>query len=172
MDTIPAIQHCVVQALSTHDITQPFQGVGTAYVQTTASSQDWIGWINLTEGKALAPANQWAAGLVTTLLSMVHSHWIHCCNILHARDAQGLRAEEAKQLDSDIAFEFLTCIDGLLSQDCDLISRGQDRVLWMTGSGERSWLSSIRIALADFGSQMTKETESMHTLMTHYFIRS
>jgi hypothetical protein len=115
MDTVLAVRQCIVLALSARNLTQTFEAVSAASIWPAAITQDRIGWMNFTEGKiskqwrqlqaahyqsthSRCIANQWAVGLVTTLLSMVHSQWTHCCNILHARDAQGLCLREASAL--------------------------------------------------------------------------
>jgi hypothetical protein len=86
MDTLPAIRHCIVAALAARTVTQSFQAVGDASVAAAAAAQDRIGWINFTEGKiskqwrqlqdahyrathSRRTQEQWAAGLITTLLS-------------------------------------------------------------------------------------------------------
>jgi hypothetical protein len=185
MDTFPAIKECIVLALSTRDVTQSFQAVSPISVRSAATAQDRIGWINFTEGKiskkwralqaihyqairSQRSSDQWAAGLVTTLLSLVHSQWKHRCHILHERDAQGLRSQEARDLDTAISFQFQSGIDGLHPRDQHLLSRGKDRVLLMTGSGKLSWLSSIRLAREEFTDHIARETESMRNFMTRY----
>jgi uncharacterized protein YggL (DUF469 family) len=101
-------------------------------------------------------------GLVTTLLSMTHAQWSHRNQILHARNAQGLRISEAQELDTAITQQFQSGLEGLHPNDYyHLIERGRDRVLYMTGSGKLSWLSSICIAREQFMSQVAKEIESM-----------
>jgi hypothetical protein len=187
MDTLPTIRHCIVAALSARTVTQSFQAVGAASVATAAAAQDRIGWINFTEGKisrqwgqlqndhyraihSRRTQDQWVAGLVTTLLSMVHSQWLHRCNTLHARDAEGLRLLDAQALATAINFQFDTGIEGLRPHDHPLITRGKERVLRMTGSGKHSWLSSIRIARADFASQVEAENTSMRNMITQYLI--
>jgi hypothetical protein len=183
MDTLPAIRQCIVLA------TQSFQAVGSISVRPAAAAQDQIGWTNFTEGKISTrwrtlqathyqticlrrSSEQWAAGLVTTLLSMVHSQWTHRCKILHERDAQGLRSQEAKDLDRAISFQFQSGVDGLHPHDHHLISCGENRVLQMTGSGKLSWLSSIRIAREHFTEHMAQETDSMRNFMTRYLTPS
>ena len=113
--------------------------------------------------------NQWAAGLVTSLLSVTHSQWTHRNSILHARDAHGLRVKEGKELTTAIDLQFQSGLEGLHPRDYHLIERGQERVLRMTGPGKLSWLSSIRIARENFMAQTAKEAASMRALMDNYF---
>jgi hypothetical protein len=185
MDTAPAIKQCIVLALSARNLTQTFEAVSATSIRTAAMAQDRIGWMNFTEGKiskrwrylqaahyqsthSRRTADQWAAGLVTSLLSMVHAQWTHRCNILHARDAQGLRLQEAQALATAIDFQFQSGLDGLCPRDHHLISRGKDRILQMTGSGKLSWLSSIRTARSLYTSQLAQEAENMRNFMTNY----
>jgi hypothetical protein len=162
-----------------------FEAVSTASIRPATMAQDCIGWMNFTEGKiskqwrqlqaahyqsthSRRTADQWAAGLVTTLLSMVHSQWTHRCNILHARDAQGLCLREANTLATTIDFQFQSGLDGLRWRNHHLISRGKDQVLQMTGSSKLSWLSSICIAWSLYTSQIAQEAENMQNFMTNY----
>jgi hypothetical protein len=185
MDTVLAVKQCIVLALSACNLTQTFKAVSAASIRTAAMSQDRIGWMNFTEGKiskqwrhlqaahyqsthSRRTADQWAAGLVTTLLSMVHSQWTHRCNILHARNAQGLCLQEAHALATAIDFQFHSGLDGLRPRDHHLISRGKDRVLQMTSSSKLSWLSSIRIARSLYTSQIAQEAENMRNFMSNY----
>jgi hypothetical protein len=159
---------------------QSFQAVGDETVAPAAAAQDHIGWINFTEGKisrrwrqlqsdyyqathSRRTPDQWTAGLVNTLLSMVHSQWTHRCNILHARDAQGLRLQDARALDTAINHQFDTGLEGLRARDRHLITCGKDRVLQMSGSDKLSWLSSIRIAREEFASQMEVTQYLIHS---------
>jgi hypothetical protein len=158
-------------------------------VAIAAAAQDHIGWMNFTEGKILrhwrqlqsdyyqathsrCTPDQWTAGLVTTLLSMVHSQWTHRCNILHARDAEGLRLQDARALDTAINHQFDTGLEGLRARDYRMITRGKDSVLRLSGSGKLSWLSSIRIAREEFASHMEVENEQMRNIMTQFLIHS
>jgi hypothetical protein len=187
-DTAPDIQYCLVNALAARRVTQSFQTFGKGLAAPAAVAQDSIGWMHLTEGKisrqwrqvqsayyhstqSKRSASKWAMGLVTTLLSMTHAQWTHRNNILHARDAQGLRIQEGQELDTAITLQFQSGLEGLHPNDYHLIERGRERVLHMTGPGKLSWLSSIRIAREHFMSQAAKETESMRNLMTNYFTR-
>jgi hypothetical protein len=162
-----------------------FKAVSAASIRPAAIAQDRIGWMNFTEGKiskqlrqllaaryqsthSRHTANQWAAGLVTTLLSMVHSQWTHRCNILHPCDAQGLCLWEANALGTAINFQFQSSLDGLRPRDHHLISRGKDWVLQMTGSGKLSWLSSIHIAWSLYTSQIAQEAKNIQNFMTNY----
>ena len=101
---------------------------------------------------------------------MVHSQWTHRCNILHARDAQGLRLREANALATAIDFQFQSGLEGLRPRDHHLISRGKDRVLQMTGSGKLSWLSSICIARSLYNAQIAQEADNMQNFMTNYLV--
>ena len=69
-------------------------------------------------------ASQWAAGLVTCLLSISHSQWTHCNGILHAKDTQGLYLQERAALHKAIDQQFQTGVDGLLPCDYHLIEHG------------------------------------------------
>jgi hypothetical protein len=186
MDTAPDLQHCIINALSARKLTQSFTAVSKQSVRHAAVAQDRIGWMSFTEGKitkrwrtiqatyyreieSTRSANKWAAGLVTTLLSMTHSQWTHRNSILHARDAHGLRLREGKELDTAISLQLQSGLDGLHPRDYHLIERGRDKVFRMTGSGKLSWLASIRIARETYRVQAAKDMDCMRNLMTNYF---
>jgi hypothetical protein len=96
-----------------------------------AQAQDRIRWMNTTEGKlshqwhqlqakkhyksidSLCSTDKWAAGLVTNLLGITHSQWLHHCAVLHEQDTQGLKLKESQQLAAAIKEQFLLGLDGL-----------------------------------------------------------
>ena len=186
VDTAPAIMHCITSALSARKVDQSFQAVSSEQSRPAAIAQDCIGWVAFTEGRistqwrklqaehyrahqSKRSAGKWAAGLVTSLLSVTHSQWTHQNSILHARDAHGLRVKQGKELATAIDLQFQSGIEGLHPRDYHLIERGRERVQCMTGPGQLSWLSSIRIARATFMEQTAKEAASMRTFMDNYF---
>jgi hypothetical protein len=186
VDTAPAIQYCIIAALSARKIDQSFQAVSLEASLPAAIAQDRIGWVALTEGRvsklwrqlqanhyrkihSRRSARQWAAGLVTSLLSVTHSQWTHRNSILHARDAHGLQATLGKELITAIDLQFQSGLEGLHPRDYHLIERGRERVRRMTSPGQLSWLSSIRIARESFMAQTAKEAVSMRALMDNYF---
>ena len=91
-------------------------------------------------------AHQWAAGLVTALLSVMHSQWLHCNSILHAWDADGLRTWDAHALQEAMDQQFQTGLEGLHLWDYHLIEHGQEMVQRMLGSSHQAWLESIHVA--------------------------
>jgi hypothetical protein len=186
VDTAPDIQHCIISALSARTIDQSFQTVSPELSRPAAIAQDRIGWVAFTEGRisthwrrrqaahyqAISSERsvaKWAAGLVTSLLSVTHSQWTHRNSILHARDAHGLRITRGQELATAIELQFQSGLEGLHPRDYHLIERGQERVHQMTSPGKLSWLSSIRIARDTFMAQTAKEAATMRTFMDNYF---
>jgi hypothetical protein len=41
---------------------------------------------------------KWAAGLITNILSVTHSQWLHQCTMLHERNAQQLKLKQGRDL--------------------------------------------------------------------------
>jgi hypothetical protein len=93
-DTDLAIRECILLTLETRDPTCTFTSFSNLRSLRAAQAQDKIGWINTTEGKLSAQwrqlqeeyyhsidsrrlAQKWTAGLVTNLLAVTHSQWIH-----------------------------------------------------------------------------------------------
>jgi hypothetical protein len=146
MDTAFAIRQCIIRALSARRLDHSFK-VGCAdQAWLAASAQNRIRWMNFTEGKiarqwhtiqaahyqAIASrrsTNKWAAGLVTCLLSLVHSQWTHRCSVLHARDADGLRLKDGQELHTASSLQFQMGLEGLHQRDHQLLLRGMDSVL-------------------------------------------
>lgn len=91
-------------------------------------------------------ATQWAAGLMTCLLSISHSQWTHRNGILHAKDTQGLHLQECAALQAAIDQQFQTGMDGLLPCDYHLIERGRASVQRLLGPGQKAWLASIGVS--------------------------
>jgi hypothetical protein len=187
VDMAPAIQHCIISALSARKVNQAFQAVSRGQSLPAAIAQDCIGWVAFTEGRISTlwcklqaehyratqsnrSAGKWAAaGLVTSLLSITHSQWTHRNSILHARDVHGLRVSLGKELVTVINLQFQLGLEGLHPRDYHLIERGRECVRHMTSPRELSWLSSICIARENFMAQTAKETASMRTFMEKYF---
>jgi hypothetical protein len=141
VDTAPDIVHCITNTLAARKLTQSFQTASSGLAQPAAVAQDRIGWVFFTEGKisklwqhtqsdyylsieSPRSARQWASGLVTNLLAMLHSQWTHRNHILHACDAQGIRLRKTQELESNIRQQFHLGLNGLLARDFHLIERG------------------------------------------------
>eukprot|EP00978_Attheya_sp_CCMP212_P011668 scaffold28918_cov67-Attheya_sp.AAC.1 len=48
----------------------------------------------------------WAAGLVEHILHITHLTWKHHCDVVHAREADGLKTAESNTLQEEIRIEF------------------------------------------------------------------
>jgi hypothetical protein len=71
---------------------------------------------------------KWAAGLITNLLSVTHSQWLHRCAVKHERDAQGLKLKEGWELTAAITAQLALGVDGLHARDRHYITRGHDQI--------------------------------------------
>ena len=93
-DTAPTISDCLLQTLTTRNPTQLFTAFCMPTALRAAQAQDRIGWLHMIEGKiskqwrciqmahyltinSCRSPTKWAAGLITNLLSMTHSQWLH-----------------------------------------------------------------------------------------------
>jgi hypothetical protein len=93
-ETDPTIRESILLTLDTRNPTQTFTTYSNERSLRAAQAQDRIGWMNTTEGKVSVQWKQlqmdyyrsinsrrlphkWAAGLVTNLLMITHTQWIH-----------------------------------------------------------------------------------------------
>ena len=134
VDTDPAIRECILLTLETRNPMQSFTIYSNPRTLQAAEAQDRIGWVHTTEGKlsrhwqqiqsdfyrsieSRRSPGKWAAGLITNLLMVTHSQWLHRCAVLHERDAQGLKLQEGQALLAAIEEQFLLGLDGLHARD-------------------------------------------------------
>ena len=188
-DTAPAICDCFLSTLATCDPQQSFEEFSDEEVLHAACSQDKIGWIFTTEGKiskewrkiqdthyrynrSRRTAKKWAAALVTQLLSLTHSQWMHCNGMLHERDSQGLKLKDAETLRLAIEEQFEIGLEGLLAKDRHYITRGKEAVFALLAGNKKAWLSSILIARKLYDDTATSEIAHMQVLMTHWLTQS
>jgi alpha-amylase/alpha-mannosidase (GH57 family) len=184
-DTDVTIRECILLSLETRDPTQTFTTYSNPRSFQAAQAQDRIGWMNTTEGKlsrqwqqlqaehyksidSPRSASKWAAGLVTNLLGITHSQWLHRCAVLHERDTQGLKLKDSQQLAAAIQEQFLLGLDGLQARDCHFITRGQATVNALPADNKQAWLSGIRIARQLYHDSETREIDGMRTFMLHW----
>jgi len=185
VETDPSIQDCLLQTLATRDPNQSFTEFSDEISYDAAQKQDAIGWVFTTEGKVSNAwrhtqdkyyraigssrcSRKWAAGLVTNLLHVTHAQWIHRCNVLHARDAEGLKIKEARELADSIRAQFALGLDGLLTRDHHYILRGLDQVEALPADNKKAWLRGILIARELYHSSEVSEMESMRRSMQQW----
>jgi hypothetical protein len=106
--------------------------------------------------------------LVTNLLVVTHSQWLHRCAVLHEKDNQGLKLKDSQQLAADIQEQFQLGVDGLQVRDRHFLTRGQEAVLALPADNKQAWLSGIRIARQLYHESKTREIDGMQTLMLHW----
>jgi hypothetical protein len=153
--------------------------------QISAAEQDEIGWQNFVEGKisrswgilqlqhyqdqhSKRTVNKWTSGLVTQLLELTHSMWIHRNRVLHAVDEQGLPLQQAAELEAAIHEEFRQGIAGLARKDHHFIRRGRDDVMSMTVVDKRGWLRGIQLA-RDSRTTAPPAHQQQQQLMSDFF---
>jgi hypothetical protein len=186
MDTDPAIQECILLTLETRNPEQSFTTYSNPHTLQAAAAQDRIGWLHTTEGKlsqhwqqlqsdfycsieSRRSPGKWAAGLSTNLLMVPHSQWLHCCAVLHERDAQGLKLQEGQALLAAIEEQFSLGLDGLHARDQHfLLRRGKDCILALPGANKKAWLSGVRIAREAYHASEAREVDGMRTFMLHW----
>ena len=184
-DTDETIRECILLSLETRDPNQTFTAYSNQRSFQAAQAQDRIGWMNTTEGKlshhwrqlqaehykaidSPRSASKWAAGLVTNLLGITHSQWLHRCAVLHERDIQGLKLKDSQQLAAAIQEQFLLGLEGLQARDRHFITRGQATVNALPADNKQAWLSGIRIARQLYHDSETREIDGMRTFMLQW----
>jgi hypothetical protein len=187
MDTDVTIRECILLCLETRDPTQTFTAFSNPRSFQAAQAQDRIGWMNTTEGKvshhwrhlqaehyqsinSRRSADKWAAGLVTNLLGITHSQWLHRCAVLHERDSQGLKLKDSQELATAIQEQFLLGLEGLQVRDRHFLTRGQDTVNALPADNKKAWLSGIRIARQLYQESEARELDGMRHLMLHWLM--
>jgi hypothetical protein len=128
-----------------------------------AADQDTLGWQNCLEGKLPYSLYQfqerhldtldtrrtitgWAAGLVEHILHITHLTWKHRCDVVHAREADGLKTAESNTLQEEIRTEFGLGYHNLQHEDDHLLNAGLEKILSLSGSDKKAWLDTIRVA--------------------------
>ena len=122
MDTHDGITYCIIKTLEARNPSQLIVAFSTPICHATTVEQDNIGWQNFVEGKLLMRwkllqeqhyactgssrmADQWAKGLITKLLEMVHDVWKYRNSVLHECDEHGLQKQSAAELEAAISME-------------------------------------------------------------------
>jgi hypothetical protein len=184
-DTDETIRECILLSLETWDPNQTFTAYSNQRSFWAAQAQDHIRWMNTTVGKlshhwhqlqaehykaidSPCSASKWAAGLVTNLLGITHSQWLHHCMVLHEWDIQGLKLKDSQQLTAAIQEQFLLGLEGLQAWDHHFITRGQATVNTLPADNKQAWLSGIRIACQLYQDSETHEIDGMRTFMLQW----
>jgi hypothetical protein len=184
-DTDPAICEVILLTLEDRDPTKSFATFSNPRTLRAAQAQDQIGWLHTTEGKISAQWKQlqaehyrsidscrspgkWAAGLITNLLSVTHSQWLHRCAVLHERDVQGLKLKQGRELLAAIQNQLALGLEGLHVRDHHYITRGSACILALPAANKQAWLSGILIARETYLDSEAREMGGMRNCMLHW----
>jgi hypothetical protein len=184
-ETDPAIREALLLTLDTRDPNHSFTSFSDPHTLRAAQAQDRIGWIHTTEGKlssqwavlqdeyyhsigSIRSSRKWAAGLVTNLLAITHSQWMHRCSVLHERDTQGLKLQEGRELMASIQQQFSLGIEGLHARDHHFIRRGWDCIVALPAANKKAWLASVLIARQVYMDSEATEIHGMQLLMQQW----
>jgi hypothetical protein len=188
-DTAPAIRDCLLPTLATRNPAQSLAHFSLPMALRAAQAQDKIGWMHTTEGKISKQWQQiqkahyrnlnsrrsptkWAAGLITNLLSVTHSQWLHRCAVEHERDAQGLKMKEGRELTAAITAQLALGVEGLHARDRHYITRGRDHIFSLPAANKKAWLSGICIARETYLASEARDTDSMRACMLHWLAQA
>jgi hypothetical protein len=88
----------------------------------------------------------WSASFVGGLLQVLHIMWLHRCDVVHLREADGLKVQESLDLQNEITQEYTIGNYHLLPDDMHLLEPSLDDLLALHGPEKKAWLDTIRIA--------------------------
>jgi hypothetical protein len=163
-ETQPDLQTFLLQYIAAQD-TVPFAQLPELPQEmiSLATDQDTIGWQHCLEGKLPYSLYQfqelyldtldtrrtitgWASGLVEHILHITHLTWKHRCDVVHAREADGLKTAESNTLQEEIRIEFALGYHNLQHEDDHLLNTGLEAILSLSGPDKKAWLDTIRVA--------------------------
>jgi hypothetical protein len=187
-DTDPAICEAILLTLEDQDPTKSFATFSNPRTLRAAQAKDWIGWLHTTEGKSQPNGSncrrnttglwihvdsrqspgKWAAGLITNLLSVTHSQWLHWYAVLHERDVQGLESKQGRDLLAAIQNQLVLGLEGLHVRDHHYITCGNACILALPAANKQAWLSGILIARETYLDSEAREMGGMQNCMLHW----
>jgi hypothetical protein len=185
-DTDPAICKAILLTVEDRDATKSFATFSDPRTFRAAQAQDRIGWLHTTEGKISVQWNhlqaeqyrsidlcwspgKWAAGLITNLLPVTHSQWLHQCAVLHKRNAQGLKLKLGRELLAAIQSQLALGLEGLHVWDHHYITHGNACILALPAANKQAWLSGILlIAWETYLNSEAREVGGMWNCMLHW----
>jgi hypothetical protein len=184
-DMDPAMCEAILLTPEDWDPTVAFATFSNPWTFQAAQAQDQIGWLHTTEGKisvqwkhlqaehyrsidSRRSPGKWAAGLITNLLSVIHSQWLHRCTVLHKRDAQGLQLKQGQELLAVIQNQLALGLEGLHVWDHHYITRGNACILALPAAKKQAWLSGILIAREMYSNSEAREMGGMRSCMLHW----
>jgi hypothetical protein len=88
----------------------------------------------------------WSASFVGGLLQILHTMWLHRCDVVHLREADGLKVQESLDLQNEITQEYILGDFQLPLEDMYLLDPSLDELLALYGPEKKAWLDTIRIA--------------------------
>jgi hypothetical protein len=88
----------------------------------------------------------WSASFVGGLLQILHTMWLHRCDVVHLREADGLKVQESLDLQNEITQEYIRGDFQLPLEDMYLLDPSLDELLALYGPEKKAWLDTIRIA--------------------------
>jgi hypothetical protein len=88
----------------------------------------------------------WSASFVGGLLQILHTMWLHRCDVVHLREADGLKVQESQDLQNEIIQEYILGSYHLPTEDMHLLEPSLDELLALHGPEKKAWLDTIRIA--------------------------
>jgi hypothetical protein len=74
--------------------------------------------------------------------------WKHRCNVVHARELDGLKATESNTLRDEIQTQFLLGHHNLQQEDHHLLQTGFNAILSLYRPEKKAWLDTIQVARA------------------------
>jgi len=132
-------------------------------LRTLANDQDVIGWDNFMEGRiaitlgvfqeAYYKSNEsrssslkWSSDLISHLIIMIRTQWLHRNSVVHKRRKDGLKIEEGKKISTQIYEALETGARDLDTVDHYLLDYSIEQIDEWTGAKKKIWLRSMTAA--------------------------
>ena len=127
------------------------------------TARDEIGWDNFLEGKLTSEirviyaryiglptsdttVTKWITGLISSLLKTIHSQWIYRNEVVHKRNADGLKHVEGANVRIAIRSQLRLGTNGLDDEDKFLVQHTYHEINKWSGEEKKTWLCALRSA--------------------------
>jgi len=163
VDTMPDIQFCLLQGLC---MEQPsvFSSFASPSTQAAAQAHNHIGWVNLLLGQlatewstlqhhhlssvsSCCTSSSWATGVITHLLSISHSLWVFCNQVVHDWTMEGTAHAAELQVTEDLHAQFALELQDLPFSEWHYIKgHSVDSLLCTSLMDHQCWLAHVALA--------------------------
>ena len=132
-------------------------------LQVLASEQDAIGWDNFMEGRislqfceqqreyyieqeSRSSGIKWASDLISQLLLMIKTQWLHRNAVVHKRRRDGLKLEEGQRISNEIIDIIQEGTEVIDEEDQYLLDHSIEEINAWKGAKKKIWIRSMQAA--------------------------